>query len=153
MGLAAFFSGLSSAATAAKTIQTLLKNSRGVKRALLLEVQKNLNLLYLFLNDESKLITIVNKLDVRVYEEAVKTNFDFNDIKKGKLSPRLTDGIKQLQPYVGWNTEQLFENIYLKIHQLKSITEIDPDNSKFRLSVRLKNLHKMMVLLIKHVKS
>lgn len=153
MGLAAFFSGLSSAATAAKTIQTLLKNSRGVKRALLLELQKNLNLLYLFLNDESKLTTIVNKLDVRVYEEAVKTNFDFNDIKKGKLSPRLTGDIKQLQPYVGWNTEQLFENIYLKIHQLKSITEIDPDNSKFRLSVRLKNLHKMMVLLIKHVKS
>jgi len=153
MGLAAFFSGLSSAATAAKTIQTLLKNSRGVKRALLLELQKNLNLLYLFLNDESKLTTIVNKLDVHVYEEAVKTNFDFNDIKKGKLSPRLTGDIKQLQPYVGWNTEQLFENIYLKIHQLKSITEIDPDNSKFRLSVRLKNLHKMMVLLIKHVKS
>lgn len=153
MGLAAFFSGLSSAATVAKTIQTLLKNSRGVKRALLLELQKNLNLLYLFLNDESKLTTIVNKLDVRVYEEAVKTNFDFNDIKKGKLSPRLTGDIKQLQPYVGWNTEQLFENIYLKIHQLKSITEIDPDNSKFRLSVRLKNLHKMMVLLIKHVKS
>jgi hypothetical protein len=153
MGLAAFFSGLSSAASAAKTIQSLLKNTRGVKRALLLELQKNLNLLYLFLGDESKLTTIVNKLDVRVYEDAVKTNFNFNDIKKGKLSPRLVGEIKQLQPYVGWSTEQLFENIYLKIHQLKSISEIDPDNTKFRISVRLKNLHKMMLLLIQHVKS
>ena len=153
MGLAAFFSGLTSAASAAKTIQSLLKNSRGVKRALLLELQKNLNLLYLFLGDESKLITIVNKLDVRVYEEAVKSDFDFKDIKKTKLSPRLVADVKQLQPYVGWSTEQLFENIYLKIHQLKSIIEIDPHNSKFRINVRLKNLHKMMLLLVKHVQS
>ena len=153
MGLSAFLSGLSSAASVAKTIQSLIKNTRGVKRSLLLELQKNLNLLYLFLGDESKVSTIVNKLDVRVYEAAVKTNFDFNDIKKGKLNPRVTGNLKQLQPYVGWTTEQLFENIYLKIHQLKSINEIDPANSKFRVGVRLKNLHKMMLLLIKHVKS
>lgn len=153
MGLSAFFSGLSSAASVAKTIQSLIKNTRGVKRSLLLELQKNLNLLYLFLGDESKVSTIVNKLDVCVYEAAVKTNFDFNDIKKGKLNPRVTGNLKQLQPYVGWTTEQLFENIYLKIHQLKSINEIDPANSKFRVGVRLKNLHKMMLLLIKHVKS
>lgn len=153
MGLAAFFSGLSSAATAAKTIQSLLKNTRGVQRSLLLELQKNLSLLYLFLGDESKVTTIVNKLDMRVYEEASRTDFNFNDIKKGKVSQRLVGEIKQLQPYVGWTTEQLFENIYLKIHQLKSIMEIDPDTNKFRLGVRLKNLHKMMVLLIKHVKS
>ena len=153
MGLAAFFSGLSSAATAAKTIQSLLKNTRGVQRSLLLELQKNMSLIYLFLGDERKLITIINKLDTRVYEEASKTDFDFSDIKKGKVSQRLIGEVKQLQPYVGWNTEQLFENIYLKIHQLKTITEIDPDANKFRLSVRLKNLHKMMVLLIKHVKS
>lgn len=153
MALADFFTGLSSAASLAKTLQPLLRNTRGVKRSLLLELQKNLNLLYLFLGDESKVATIVNKLDVRVYEDAVKTNFNFNDIKKSKLSSRVTGNIKQLQPYVGWTTEQLFENIYLKIHQLKSINEIDPDNTKFRVGVRLKNLHKMMLLLIKHVKS
>jgi hypothetical protein len=153
MGLAALFSELSSAANVARTIQSLLKDTRGVKRALLLELQKNLNLLYLFLGDESKLTTIVNKLEVRVYEEAVKSNFNFKAIKKATLGPRLVGDIKQLQPYVGWSTEQLFENVYLKIHQLKSIIEIDPANSKFRLSVRLKNLHKMMLLLLKHVKS
>lgn len=153
MGLTAFFSGLSSAATAAKTIQSLLKNTRGVQRSLLLELQKNMNLIFLFLGDESKLTTIISKLDTRVYEEASKTDFNFSDIKKGKVSQRLVGEVKQLQAYVGWTTEQLFENIYLKIHQLKTITEIDPDANRFRLGVRLKNLHKMMVLLIKHVKS
>jgi hypothetical protein len=153
MGLSAFLSGLSSAASVAKTLQSLLKNSRGVKRALLLELQKNLNLLYLFLGDESKLAIVINKLEVRVYEEAVQSDFNFNEIKKGKLSPRLVGDSRQLQPYVGWSTEQLFENIYLKIHQLKSINEIDPGNIKFRVSVRLRNLHKMMLLLVKHVKS
>lgn len=153
MGLAAFFSGLSSAAAMARTMQSLLKNTRGVKRALLLEVKKNLNLLYLFEGDADKLASIVNNLEVRVYEEAVASNFDFNDIKKGKLKPRLVKDIKQLQAYAGWSTEQLFENIYLKIHQLKSINDIDPGNSRFRLNVRLRNLHKMMLLLIKHVQS
>lgn len=153
MGLAAFLSGLSSAAAAAKTLQSLLKNSRGLKRALLLELQKNLNLLYLFEGDASKLKTLVNRLEVRVYEEAVRSDFDFTDIKKGGLKPQLVKDIKQLQAYAGWSTEQLFENIYLKIHQLKSIIEIDPDNARFRLNVRLMNLHKMMLLLIKHVKS
>lgn len=153
MGWAAFFSGLSSAASAAKTIQGLVKHSRGTKRALLLELQKNLNLLYLFLDDERKAGAIISKLDVKVYEDAVKTDFNFNEIKKGKLKPQLAAGMKQLQVYVGWPTEQLFENVYLKIHQLKSINEIDPDNSRYRVGVRLKNLHKMMLLLVMHVKS
>lgn len=153
MELATFFSGLSSASSLAKTFQPLLKNTRGVKRALLLELKKNLNLLYLFLGDESKESMVVSKLDMRVYEEAIKDGFNFNYIKKGKISSRLTGNIKQLQPYVGWDTERLFENIYLKIHQLKSINEIDPGNTKFRVGVRLRNLHKMMLLLVKHVKS
>ncbi|MBI1424951.1 MAG: hypothetical protein GC149_16000 [Gammaproteobacteria bacterium] len=124
-----------------------------MKRSLLLELQKNFNLVHLFLDNESKVTSVINKLDVRAYEEAVRSEFDFKSIKRGKLSPRIIANIKQLQPYAGWTTEQLFENVYLKIHQLKNINEIDPGNEKYRIGIRLKNLHKMMLLLIKHVKS
>ena len=83
----------------------------------------------------------------------MKSDFNFKDLKKTRVSGRLVLDVKSLQAYAGWQTEQLFENIYLKIHQLKSIIDIDPENTNFRLSVRLKNLHKIMILLLKHIKS
>lgn len=153
MVLADFFSGLSTTASVASTFQSLLKNTRGTQRALLLELQKNINLLNLFVDDTSRTHTIIKKLNVAEYEKAVKSDFNFKDLKKTRVSGRLVKNIKSLQIYAGWQTEQLFENIDLKIHQLKSIIDIDPDNKNFRLSVRLKNLHKIMILLLKHIKS
>ena len=153
MALSDFFSGLSSSASVASTFQKLLKNTRGTQRALLLELQKNISLLNLFINDANKTTTIIKKFTVSEYEKAVTSDFNFKALKKARVSGRLVKDVKFLQPYIGWQTEQLFENIYLKIHQLKSIIEIDPDNKNFRLSVRLKNLHKMMILLLKHIKS
>ena len=153
MSFSSFLSGLSTTASIAKTFQSLLKNTRGTQRAVLLELQKNINLLTLFIDDESKLKTIIARLDVSEYEKAVKSEFKFNVLKKTRINPRLVTGIRSLQSYAGWQTEQLFENIYLKIHQIKSINDIDPNNKKFRISVRLKNLHRLMILLLKHIKS
>jgi hypothetical protein len=149
---ATFFAGLSSAAAVTDTVSALVRNTRGTRRSLLLEVQRNINLLYLFIEDEAKQAVVINKLETRCYDEAIKSNFDFARIKRGKVSKRVVGDIAQFQSYVGWTTEQLFENIYLKIHALKSIVEIDPKNRRFRVSVRLKNLLKMMLLLLKHVK-
>jgi hypothetical protein len=108
---------------------------------------------YLFVDNPDKYRTVINKLATGVYKEAVKSDFNFNALKKTRLSARLVAGVKQLQPYVGWTTEQLFENVYLKIHALKTITDVDPDNNKFRIKIRLTNLHKVMILLLKHIKS
>jgi len=153
LSLSTFLSGLSTTASIAKTFQSLLKNTRGTQRAVLLELQKNINLLNLFVNDDGKLQSIIKKMEVAEYEKAVKSDFNFKDLKKTRVSARLVKDIKSLEKYTDWQTEQLFENIYLKIHQVKSILEIDPDNKKFRLSVRLKNLHKLMILLLKHIKN
>ncbi len=152
MVLNAFLSGLSTSANIAKTFQLLLKNTRGTQRAVLLELQKNINLLNLFLENQSKTIVVIKRLSVAETEKALKSDFNFKDLKKTRVSARLTKDIKSLQVYSGWQTEQLFENIALKIDQLKTIIEIDPENTNFRLSVRLKNLHKLMILLLKHIK-
>ncbi len=152
MVLNAFLSGLSTSANIAKIFQSLLKNTRGTQRAVLLELQKNINLLNLFLENKSKTHVIIKKLSVVETEKALKSDFSFKDLKKTRVSTRLTKDIKSLQVYAGWQTEQLFENIVLKIDQLKTIIEIDPNNTNFRLSVRLKNLHKLMILLLKHIK-
>lgn len=151
--LGEFFSGLSSAASAASIFRSILKDTRGTRRSVLLELRKNMDLLYLFLDDETKYRIIIKKLEVRAYTAASEAGFDLNSIRKSKLSAKAVNNVRQLKPYIGWTTEALFDNIYLRIHQLKNIVDIDPDNKKFRLSVRLKNLHKMMVLLVKHIKS
>lgn len=152
VSVASFFSGLSSAASAARIIQSLLKDTRGTRRAILLELRKNIDLLFLFLDDENKYISVIKKLETAAYTSASQGGFDFNTIKKGKVSVRILGEVKQLQPYAGFTTEELFENIYLRINQLKNIAEIAPESTAFRLNVRLKNLHKMMVLLIKHIR-
>lgn len=153
MSLGEFFSGLSSAASVVKAIQSMIKNTRGVERALLLELQKNISLIYLFIDNPEKYKTVVNRLETRSYEDAAKSDFNFNAVKKTRVSARVAAGVKQLQPYVGWTTEQLFENVHLKIHALKTIIDVDPDNNKFRIKIRLTNLHKVMILLLKHIKS
>lgn len=153
MPLVDFFSGLSSATSVAKTIQSMIKNTRGLERTLLLELQKNISLVYLFLDNPEKYKTVINKLETRVYDEAVHSDFKFEKLKKAHVNARIAAGVKQLQSYVGWSTEQLFENVNLKIHALKTITDIDPDNNKFRIKTRLMNLHRVMILLLKHIKS
>jgi len=150
--LNAFLAGLSTSANIAKTFQSLLKNTRGTQRAVLLELQKNINLLNLFLESRSKTHVVIKKLSVLDTEKALKSDFNFKDLKKTRVSTRLTKDIKSLHVYAGWQTEQLFENIVLKVYQLKTIIEVDPENTNFRLSVRLKNLHKLMILLLKHIK-
>jgi len=150
--LNAFLSGLSTSANIARTFQLLLKNTRGTQRMVLLELQKNINLLNLFLENQSKIHVVIKRLSVFDTEQALKSDFNFKDLKKTRVSTRLIKDIKSLQVYAGWQTEQLFENIVLKIDQLKTIIEIDPESTNFRLSVRLKNLHKLMILLLKHIK-
>jgi hypothetical protein len=52
---------------------------------------------------------------------------------------------------VGWSTERLFSNIYVKIKDLQTIVRMDPENKKIRKGVRLINILKLMLLLMKHI--
>jgi hypothetical protein len=48
---------------------------------------------------------------------------------------------------------RLFTHIYVKIKTLKTLVDIDPENEKYRKNVRLINLRKLMILLLKHISS
>ncbi len=151
--LGTLFSELSSATAVSRFIKSLLKNTRGTKRSLLLELQKNINLIYLYTKGGAPIERVIERLEVARYEAAVQSNFDFGSLKHKRLQKRTVEGAPQFGPYVGWTTEQLFENIYLKIHTLKSIVAIDTKGDKFRKNVRLINILKLMLLLLKHIKS
>jgi len=151
--LGSVFKGLSTAASVAKFIQSLIKSTRGIKRTLLLELQQNIQLIYLHFESGSLIDRIIEKLDSSYYKKAIESNFNFNSLQKAKLKEELINNVPQYKSYVGWTTEQLFTNIYIKIHTLQTIVEIDAKNEKLRKNVRLINILKLMLLLLKHIKS
>lgn len=151
--LGSVFKGLSTAASVAKFIQSLIKSTRGTKRTLLLELQQNIQLIYLHFESGSPIDRVIEKLGSSYYKRAVESNFNFNSLQKAKLKEELINNVPQYKSYVGWTTEQLFTNIYIKIHTLQTIVEIDAKNEKLRKNVRLINILKLMLLLLKHIKS
>jgi hypothetical protein len=82
---------------------------------------------------------------------ALESGFNFNSLKKGKVREVVAGDQPQYQQYVGWSTEKLFSNIYVKIKDLQTIVRMDPHNERIRKGVRLINVLKLMLLLMKHI--
>lgn len=145
--------GISTTASVVNTLNSLIKGTKGVKRSLLIELQSNVQLISLYIEGDAPIDKVISKLDASRCKAALESNFNFNSLKRGRVSKAATEGVPQYKAYVGWTTEQLFSNIYLKIRELQNIVDIDPDNKKFRKSVRLINVLKLMLLLSKHLRA
>jgi hypothetical protein len=72
-------------------------------------------------------------------------------LKRGNLTDNVAGKHPQYQRYVGWTTERLFSNIAVKIENLQTIAKMDPDDRRIRKGVRLVNILKLMLLLMKHI--
>lgn len=146
-------SGLSSITGVLSTIDSLLKGSRGAQRSLLLELEGNVRLILLDKKGTIAVEKLVKRLETDATRKAMESGFNFRSLKSGKVKTRTAGDSPRLQRYVGWSTEKLFANIYLKIKELQNIVALDPDSDHFRVTVRLKNIFSLMILLIRHIKS
>lgn len=135
------------------TIDNLLKGSRGSKRALLLELEGNLRLARLGKKGNVSADKLIRRLETDALRKAMESGFNFSSLKSGKVRRQIVGDATQMQRYVGWSTEKLFSNIYLKIRELQNIVELAPDSDHFRVNVRLRNIFRLMVLLVRHIKS
>jgi hypothetical protein len=136
-----------------KFLEDLIKRSRGTKRALLIELRGNIQLVDLYIEGEPPIDEIITRLETRHMESALESGFNFNTLKKGGLRQSAAGDVSQFAAYVGWSTEDLFSSIYLKIIELQRIVQIDTHNPNYRKSVRLHNIGKLMLLLLKHIRS
>jgi hypothetical protein len=146
------FSTILSVEKLAKNLDSLLKNSRGHKRAILREMQENINLLFLAKNRQLPAGKVIEKLERRNYLAAADAGFNFKLIKRSALKKETVKDVPQFKKYIGWSTERLLENIYLKVKQLQDIAAIDPEQKSLNLQIRLENLLRLMMLLLQHVK-
>lgn len=145
-------SGLSKTASVLQVLDELIKRTRRTKRALLLELRRNIGLIGLYTEGDAPIDKVIAKLETKQMRAALESGFNFKSLKKGGIKKSTAGDVPQDKRYVGWTTERLFTSIYLRIKELQTIVEIDPDNEKFRKSVRLLNIRKLIILLLKHVK-
>jgi len=136
-----------------KTLSRLIKGKRGAKRALLDEIRHNSTACWLALNRDADLARVITELKHDIYDRLSAQGFDFNSLKKGKIKSHPSLKKSDLKYIVGKRTEDLIDNIYQRIKDLKLTHKLSPDNPKNRFPVRLKNIQKRILLLINHLKS
>ena len=154
MEIKAIFSGLMSLTPGINAINTLIKQARGQRRELLRELRNNINQISVYIESgagEEGITKLIAALQVDCYEAASQDGFDFNALKRGRLSPSLLKQLPQFKAYSGLSTEQLFDKLYTSIHRLKIVARDYPDSPKFRKRVRLINIWKLLLLVAKHI--
>lgn len=132
-------------------INSQVSQSKGTKRSLILEMKKNAAFIQLYLDGEADLDTVVEKLTYKKLEKTLNSNFDFNTVKRGKVKKKSAGGIAFFEKYIGWNTEELYENLYLKLQVLKTFVSDKKQNSRLRKNVRLINILKLIKLIVIHI--
>jgi len=142
---------ISSVDSILETINGWVRGSRGWKRKLQLELLSNIELIFSYLKYDLPVDDVIANLQTEHMKNALESGFNFRSLKKGKITEDVAGDQAQYQQYVGWSTERLFENICVKIGDLQTIVRIDPNNRKIRKRVRLINILKLMLLLMKHI--
>lgn len=153
MDFGSAFQALTTTEKVAKTVDSIVRNTRGHKRAVLRELQENIQLLLLVRNKEFAPEKVIPRLERKNYLSAADAGFNFKQIKRSVLKDKTIRDVPQFRKYVGWTTERLLENIYIKVKQLQNIVEMSSDQNKVNLELRSKYLLRLMILLLHHIRS
>ena len=145
---------LSIFATAGEALQALVdwrKKSKGNARAVVMELEDNYTYLKMVAFDRVPLENVVQDLSVSEYKRLASEGYNFNNIKRQKIESDPSFEGTQMENWAGKSTEALIDSIYKKIGELKISYPHNKDNPKYRWSVRVKNIIKLIWLLLKHV--
>jgi hypothetical protein len=153
MDFGSAFQALTTTEKVARTVDSIVKNSRGHKRAVLRELQENISLLLLVRTGQYPAEKVVPRLERKHYLAAADGGFNFRQIKRPSLREKTIRKVPQFKKYVGWSTERLLENIYIKVKQLQTMVEMEGAKKNVNLEVRARYLLRLMILLLSHIKS
>jgi len=144
---------LSSGSSATQAIVTWWKKSKGDARALTGELKDNLAYLDMVAEDGVALDEVIEKISVTEYRRLSREGYNFNRLKKAKISAYPSLAGTDLATWGGKETEALIDSIYARINDLKIRYPHVRDNRKYRWTVRVNNIRKRVWLLLKHVNS
>jgi len=145
---------LSIFATAGEALQALVdwrKKSKGNARAIVMELEDNYTYLKMVAFDGVPLENVVQDLSVFEYKRLASEGHNFNNLKRQKIESDPSFEGTQMENWAGKSTEELIGSIYKKIGELKISYPHNKNNPKYRWNVRVKNIIKLIWLLLKHV--
>ena len=145
------FAAISTSEKIASSLYKWITGNRGLKRTVALELKENIELIRLYVESGADPKEIIPKINNTAFRKTLAAGFNFNALKRSKVSTRSTKGVPQLIKYHGWDTQKVFENVYQKVTTLKQAAELKKTKKPIRLGVRLNNLFRMMVMLAIHI--
>ncbi|MDC5842030.1 hypothetical protein OPW33_22145 [Vibrio europaeus] len=145
------FEAASSAEKVASSLYKWIAGNRGLKRTVAVELQENIELIRLYVETSSGYEQLIPQIKESAYRNALQQGFNFNSLNRSKIDAASTKGIKQLERYHGWETQQVIESIYAKISAIKAAIKIKDNAKPLRLGVRLHNIFKLLVMLSNHI--
>ena len=142
-----------SAGAAVAELTDLWKRARGDSRALIGELKDNLVYLDIVADDGVDLGEVIDKISVSSYKRLSAAGFNFNTLKRSRVSSYSSLEGTDLSSWSGKETEELVESIYDKINDLKIRYPLIRSNKNYRWNVRVNNIRKRIWLLLMHVRS
>ena len=143
------------ATSGAKVVQELtkvIKRRKGKSRLLLEELKENQDLCLMVLGEGTDPMLVLPKLKADYYNQLLAEGFNFNSVKREKISTREKLEKSDLSYLIGKSTGFLIEDIYDKVKELQRRFEIDKNNRKIQWRRRIINLYKRIVLLVDHLR-
>ena len=144
---------LSAGQSAIQSLDKWWKKSKGDTRALVGELKDNLSYLDMVAEDGVALDEVIEKITLTEFKRLSKEGFNFNTLKKSKVTAYPSLKGTDLEAWGGKTTEELIFAIYEKINQLKIRYPHVAKKSNYRWMVRVNNIRKRIWLLLKHVNS
>lgn len=129
------------------------KKAKGDSRAVIGELKNNMSYLEMVDEDGVELGNVIDKISVDEFKRLAKEGFNFNTLKKDKISQLALIEGSDLSSWNGKTTEELIESIYDKIIELKIRYPHLQKNAKYRWNARVINIRKRIWLLFKHIGS
>jgi hypothetical protein len=132
---------------------TFQKSKKGDVRSLSLEIKDNLTYLNMVTTGDMNIEGLMKKLSMVEYQRLSKEGFDYNLLKKSKIENYQFLKGTSLSSWKGKKTEILVVSIYDKISELNKIFTHAPHSNNYRLSVRIINIQRRILLLLEHIRN
>ena len=141
--------GLSTVAKAMSAFDAFRKGLKGDRRALIEELKENSRICFHIVRDNVDLGLSIPKFSTAEFDRLNKAGFNFNVLKRSLISHFPSLAGTDLATWPGKSTAELVQNIYDKIKTVRTAHELTPNDPMLRR--RVHNIHKRVLLLLRHV--
>lgn len=142
---------LTSLAKAMDWFTDLRKQTRGDVRALIEELKENSRLCFRVVEDGVAPEEVISRFSTATFDRLNESGFDFNAVRRCDVPAFEGMENTDLASWAGKSTQDLIVNIYDKIKDLRSLHALATLQNR-RLGPRIINIHKRILLLLRHTR-